>query len=272
MRLRRPFLIAALGSLAGGGVVAAAQLVVVEARGGNLRPGMRIDANAVVDLKVGERVVLIAPDGRAITIRGAYRGPAAKSAGGDSRNASMALAALISTRRDRSSAVGAVRSGAGAADLPDPWLIDISRPGERCFREGTTINWWRPKAAGSQPFTIYPVDRSWKADFVWKDRVDTMQAPELGKLDATRNITVKLGDQEFTIRLNIIPRDLTDPVMVTSWMLQKACFQQADAMMRTLEQGAGAPATLPQGAPAAGLQTVRAKAPVPSAEASGASS
>ena len=99
-----------------------------------------------------------------------------------------------------------------------------------------------------------------------------MQAPELGKLDATRNITVKLGDQEFTIRLNIIPRDLTDPVMVTSWMLQKACFQQADAMMRTLEQGAGAPATLPQGAPAAGLQTDRAKAPEPSAETSGASS
>jgi hypothetical protein len=233
---------------------------------------MRFDAITAVDLRAGERVVLIAPDGRAISIRGAYRGPAAKSAGGDTRNASMALAALISSRHDRSSAVGSVRSGAGAADLPDPWLIDISRPGERCFREGATINWWRPKATGSQPFTIYPIDRSWKADFVWKDGVDTMHAPELGKLDATRNITVKLGDQEFTIRLNIIPRDLTDPVMVTSWMLQKACFQQADAMMRTLERDAVVPASVPQGTPVAGSQTDRAKAPEPSAETSGAPS
>lgn len=219
----------------------AAQLVVVEARGANLRPGMRIDSATPIQLKEGEKVVLIAPDGRAITLRGVYRGPAAQGGGG-TQNATMALAALIATRRDRASAVGAVRSGASAAALPEPWLIDISRPGERCLREGDMPRWWRPSGAGSQPFTVYPVDRSWKADFVWKDGSDTMSAPELGKLDTTKSYNVKVAEQEYAIRLNIIPRDLTDPFVVTSWMLQKACFQQADAYLRIIERELPPPA------------------------------
>ncbi|MEO0033886.1 MAG: hypothetical protein RIS94_3644 [Pseudomonadota bacterium] len=213
----------------------ASQLVVVEARGANLRPGMRIDGNTPVQLKEGEKIVLIAPDGRAITLRGVYRGPAAQGGGGGTQNASIALAALISTRRDRASAVGAVRSGSGAADLPDPWLIDITRAGERCIREGDSPTWWRPTGAGSQPFTVYPIDRSWKADFVWKDGATTMQAPELGKLDGARSFIVTVADQEYAVRLNVIPRDLTDPMILTSWMLQKACFQQADAYLRAIQ-------------------------------------
>lgn len=219
----------------------AAQLVVVEARGANLRPGMRIDSATPIQLKEGEKVVLIAPDGRAITLRGVYRGPAAQGGGG-TQNATMALAALIATRRDRASAVGAVRSGAGAADLPDPWLIDITRPGERCILEGNSPTWWRPAGTGSQPFTVYPIDRSWKADFVWQDGATTMLAPELGKLDTARSFTVKVGGQEYAVRLNIIPRDLTDPMMLTSWMLQKACFQQADAYLRAISHDLAQPA------------------------------
>lgn len=235
---------AALGAgvTAMAGHAIAAPLVVVEARGGGVRPGMKIDSGAPIQLKEGEKVVLIATDGRATTLRGPYRGPAGQARSGGTQNATVALAALISTRRDRASAVGAVRSGASAAALPEPWLIDISRPGERCLREGDMPRWWRPSGAGSQPFTVYPVDRSWKADFVWKDGSDTMSAPELGKLDTTKSYNVKVAEQEYAIRLNIIPRDLTDPFVVTSWMLQKACFQQADAYLRIIERELPPPA------------------------------
>lgn len=228
-----------LGLLLGMGQSIAVQLVVVESRGSSLRPGTRLDGGTPVQLKEGEKVALITPDGRVITLRGAYDGPADQGkgeAGGGAQNASMALAALVATRRDRASTVGAVRSGAGAAALPEPWLIDITRPGDRCLREGETPVWWRPTTAGNEPFTVYPIDRTWKADFSWQEGASTMLAPALGKLEATKSFSVKTAGQEYAIRLNIIPRDLVDPTILTAWMLQKSCFQQADAFLRVLEQ------------------------------------
>ena len=45
-----------------------APMIVVEARGGGLRPGMRVESASKIDLKDGERVTLIGADGRAAVI------------------------------------------------------------------------------------------------------------------------------------------------------------------------------------------------------------
>ncbi|MEY4889961.1 MAG: hypothetical protein RIQ75_1091, partial [Pseudomonadota bacterium] len=187
-------------------------------------------------LKDGERVTIIGADGRAVTLRGVYAGVIAKGGGGGTQNPRAALAALISTRNDRASQVGAVRAGANAAPLPDPWLIDISRPGARCLREGERPVWWRPDATAQVPFTVYPIDRSWRADFAWQSGQDRMVAPDLAKLDGVKTFLIAVPGQDNAISINMIPKDITEPLVLSSWMLEKACVQQADAYFRLIQK------------------------------------
>ena len=222
----------------------AAPMTVVEARGAGLRPGMRVDSASRIQLKDGERVTLIGADGRAVTLRGVYAGAVSKS-GGSAQNPRAALAALISTRNDRASQVGAVRAGANAATLSDPWLIDISRPGARCIREGQRPTWWRPDASAQSPFTVYPLDRSWRADFVWAQGQSEMAAPDLAKLDGVKTFLIHVPGQDNAISINIIPADVTDPLVLSSWMLEKACVQQADSYFRQIQTELEGPKTSP---------------------------
>lgn len=212
----------------------ATNFVVVEARGGGLKPGMTINGENTIELKEGERVTAIAPDGRSVALRGAYRGPVMR-AGTALQNPKAALAALISTRNDRAKSVGAIRAGANAAPLPDPWLVDISRPGARCVREGDRPIWWRPDASTAQPFKVFPIDRSWRADFVWKAGMDRMEAPVLSKLDGAATFLIQVEGQDNAISLQVIPRDVTDPLILSAWMLERACVQQTDAYLRLIQ-------------------------------------
>jgi hypothetical protein len=211
----------------------ATPMIVVEARGGGLKPGMRIDSARSVKLVEGEKIVLVAPDGRMSTLRGPYSGPAVRNAG-SVQNPRVALAALIATRNDRASTVGAVRSGANAAPLPEPWLIDISRGGDRCLKEGEKPVWWRPESLAEQAFSVFPVDRSWRADYVWKASTDRMTPPDIVGLDDLKTFIIRAGGQEYPVRVNIIPRDIDDPLVVSAWMLEKACVQQADSFLRVI--------------------------------------
>jgi hypothetical protein len=129
-----------------------------------------------------------------------------------------------------------VRAGANAAPLPDPWLIDISRPGARCIREGERPVWWRPDATEQTPFTVYPIDRSWRADFAWAAGQGRMVAPDLAKLDGVKIFLIAVPGQDNAISINTIPKDVTDPLVLSSWMLEKACVQQADAYFRLIEK------------------------------------
>lgn len=218
---------------------AAAQLVVIDARGGGYKPGAKVSATNPISLKAGERLSLIAPDGRSVVLRGPFTGPPLARAG-EARGGRQALAALIATRQARSSSIGAVRGGADAAPLPDPWLIDISRPGARCLREGETPIWWRPSSEGAQSFTVQPVDRSWRADFIWQDGQSQMRAPRLSRLDGVSLFIVRVADQDNPIGIHTIPQGDFDDIVLASWMLEKGCIQQADAYLMRLQQSAGA--------------------------------
>lgn len=233
--MRRPLrLCVFLGGVLVSSQAYAAPMTVVDARGAGLKPGMRVESTSRIQLRDGERVTLIGMDGRAVTLRGSYAGVIAASAG-STQNPRAALAALIATRNDRASQVGAVRSGANAAPLPDPWLIDISRPGARCIREGDTPIWWRPDASEESLFTVYPLDRSWRADFVWQRGQQKMRAPNLAKLDGVKTFLIHVPGQDNAISINIIPADVTDPLVLSSWMLEKTCVQQADAYFRQIQ-------------------------------------
>lgn len=228
MRLHIAFLLAALFYAES---ALAASMTVVEARGGSARPGQKIESNASITLREGEKLVLIAPDGRVIALRGPYSGPALRG-GGSIQDPRKALTALIALRNERTNSIGAVRSAAEAAKLPEPWWIDISRPGERCIRPSDKIIWWRPDAELADSFSILPLDRSWKADFTWSNGQAWMRSPRLAELVSTRRFLVRQGRRELPIRMNVIASGADEPIVVAAWMLEKGCTQQADALLR----------------------------------------
>lgn len=211
-------------------------MTVVEARGTPFKPGMRVDSETPVQLREGEKLTLIAQDGRAATLRGPYRGKAGGNAAPGATRPGMALSALVATRRDRSTAVGAVRSGEDAAPLPSPWLIDIGRPGLRCLREGEAAVWWRAYTAHEESFTVAPLDKSWRAMLTWLPGQSEMQAPDIMSGQMVRTFLVRAGDRDNAITVNIIPAGVKEPLVVASWMIEKNCVQQADAYLRELER------------------------------------
>ena len=212
----------------------AANMIVVDARGAGLKPGMTVNSASVIDLKEGERVTMISADGRSVMLRGAYHGPAVRGST-SAQDPRAALAALISTRNDRAKTVGAIRAGANAVALPDPWLVDITRPGVRCVREGEEPVWWRPDARTAEPFKVFPIDRSWRADFQWRAGTASMPAPALSKLEGASTYIVQVEGQENAITISVIPRGITEPLMLSAWMLERTCIQQADAYLRKIE-------------------------------------
>lgn len=237
-RLQKGFIGLALAFASTGAM--AAKMIVIDARAGSLKPGMSVESTSALTLKEGERVTLIAPDGKTVALRGPFSGPPATRAGA-AANPRQALAALVSTRNSRASSIGAVRAGAGAVKLDDPWLIDISRPGPRCLREGMAPIWWRPDATASQPFVVFPIDRSWRADFIWAPGQKQLQAPRLQKLEGQTMFIVRSDGQELAVGLNIIPKDIDDDLILASWMLEKGCIPQADALLARLQSASAAP-------------------------------
>lgn len=225
-----PALVLALSSVS----AIAAPLIVVDARGGDLKAGQRIDSARPITLKEGERVTLIGPDGKTVTLRGKFSGLPMLRAGA-ATDPKQALAALIATRNARTSRVGVVRSASDAAPLPKPWLIDVSKPGQRCLKAGQQPVWWRPEAAASQKFTLLPIDQSWRADFEWAAGQHVITAPVLPTFQGQAKFVIRMGEEEHGITVNLVPNDLNDFVLA-SWMFEKKCTQQADALLRQIER------------------------------------
>jgi hypothetical protein len=151
----------------------------------------------------------------------------------------MALAALVATRDARTSSVGVIRAGTDAVKIPEPWLIDVTRPGPRCLLEGERPVWWRPDTSRAESFTVFPVDRSWRADFNWEVGVDRLPVPALSKFEGQNVFVIRMDKQEFGISMSTVPKGIDNELVLTSWMLEKGCIQQADALIRNLREQVG---------------------------------
>jgi len=212
----------------------ALKLIVIDARSAQLKAGASIDSDTVVVLKEGERATLVGPDGKSVTLKGPFNGPAmpANSTAADPK---AALAALVNTRDARTSSVGVIRAGADAAKLPEPWLIDMSRPGTRCMLEGQSPVWWRPESDHEDKFTVFPVDRSWRADFTWVVGQDRQDVPKIARFGGPNTFVIRRDNQEYAITITVIPKEIDSDLVLSSFMLEKACIQQADALLAKIK-------------------------------------
>jgi hypothetical protein len=208
----------------------AADLVVIEARRINLRPGQTLDSTKPLVLKEGEHVTLISPAGATIKLDGPYnKAPDADQ--GKAVPVANTLALLVAQRQARVGEVGTTR-GTALNVLPDPWVLDASRAGTVCLREGSEAMLWRPDSARDGELTVAPADRSWKAEAHWPAGADRImvQAPVLIHGGATYLVT--LNGVQSALRVENVPPILSNDPMRAAWLAGKGCEAQAEALLR----------------------------------------
>jgi hypothetical protein len=228
---RLPALAAAL-ILGTASAATAAELVVVEARGGvSLKQGDTVDDAKPIKLEDGQMVTLVAEDGSILTLRGPYdQTPTGGGSGGvDVANALGALAA-----GKAEDVAGVVRSANTEVHLPAPWLVDVSHPGVACLRPGEQPVLWRASDAGSGTLTMMPSDRSWRAQAPWPAGSPTLQAPGNFPIKDGRTYLADFGGKPVAVTLTQIPPKVTNPKMQAAWMLEKGCVAQAEALLKTV--------------------------------------
>jgi hypothetical protein len=226
---------------AGAGVIAltslaarGADLVVIEARGVPVQAGQVIDDSKPLVLKEGQRITLIAANGSTLKLRGPYDQAPGSAAGGGGSGVVDALKALIVQKDSRTSDVGVVRAGAEAAKLPEPWLVDVSRPGVRCVRDGDPIVFWRPVSATTANLTITSLDKSWKIATTWPSGADRLIVPPNLPVQRPATYLVDLDATESAITVNSIPGAVSSDAMRAAWMIEKGCQAQAEALLTAL--------------------------------------
>lgn len=212
---------------------AAASLVVVEARGINLRLGTTLDAATPLVLRQGQHVTLISETGSTLKLDGPYNRPPA-AVGGGGVDLSKTLGALVSQRQTRSGEFGTTR-GAVLAALPDPWLIDASHSGAGCILENQTPIFWRPDVKPSVTFAVAPTDRSWRSQASWPAGQARLSITTDVPMRGGETYLLNLGGMELALTLTLLPSSLTNDAMRTAWMADKGCDQQAEALVKTIK-------------------------------------
>ena len=212
----------------------AGDLVVIEARGLPLQAGQVIDDTKPLVLKEGQRVTLIAANGNTLKLRGPYDQAPGAGEGGAGAGLSDALQALIVQKQSRTSDVGVVRAGGEAAKLPEPWLLDVSRPGNLCIRDGDEIVFWRPAASATANLSISPLDKSWKIVTTWPGGADRLVIPTTLPIQGHTTYLIELDEIKSAITLNNIPAAVGSNAMRAAFMIEKGCQAQAEALLALL--------------------------------------
>jgi hypothetical protein len=231
MKFGKAILTAAAAALACT-AASAAQLVVVEARGIDMKPGTVVDPGKPLVLKQGQHVTLISDSGATLNLDGPYNKPPAVG-GGQGVTLAATLKGLATEQNARLGEVGTTRGTAPLPPLPAAWVIDATHNGSVCLQQGSAPVFWRPLAANSAPLVISPADRSWKAEANWPSGVNQISPPEMVAVHGEAAYFVSLGGVESAITVNTVPSGLSNDDMRAAWMARKGCDRQAEALLRT---------------------------------------
>jgi hypothetical protein len=210
----------------------AAKMVVVEARGITLKPGQMVDDEAPLLLKAGQHVSLIAIDGVTLKLDGPFDNSPASAASRGGEIIGVAVQGLLTQAKERQEA-GLTRAGP-QVNLPSPWLVDVSRRGSVCLRQGERPIFWRESAAAEASLSVMPGDHSWKAQATWHSGADRLiVARDIPVRDGSTFI-VAVNSEAVAITMRMVPAALLSDQMRAAWMAHQGCRAQAEALARTL--------------------------------------
>jgi hypothetical protein len=234
MTLAPRFCSAAMALVLGNGIATAAMaadLVVLESRGTNLRPGQVVNSLAPLSLKQGQHVTLISPTGVTLKLDGPY----AKAPGSDQGQGTPvagALSLLVTQRQARLGEVGTTR-GLAPSTLPDPWLLDASRAGTVCLRDGSEAVLWRPDALREAILSVAPADHSWKTETHWPAGADRIKVAAPAVIHGGEIYLVSLNGSQSALKVEGVPASLANDTVRAAWLAGKDCEAQARALLRS---------------------------------------
>ncbi|HIJ61197.1 MAG TPA: hypothetical protein HPQ04_00750 [Rhodospirillaceae bacterium] len=213
----------------------AAEVVVVESIGLDLHPGQVLDGVQPLTLALGQRVTLVASDGRLIKLKGPSEVAPAPDAEPPKGAVTKSLRDLISTRQADVSSLGVVRSSESRAALPDAWLLDILHAGSRCVEEGRSPVLWRGDGATPQSEVVLaPADGSWSAHATWPGGADRLELPASMSLQDRHSYTVTVDGGSVQLTVFVLPRTLGSEAAKAAWMVEMRCDPQAKALLAGL--------------------------------------
>ncbi|HIJ83569.1 MAG TPA: hypothetical protein HPQ00_05105 [Magnetococcales bacterium] len=218
-------------------------LVVLEAKGAGLKAGQVIDSTLPLALAEGESAALIADTGRIIRLKGPHKDAPLAKDGGNVGNVKEAMASLINAGGAENSSLGATRSADSAFKLakdgkrlPDPWLVDVTRSGSHCYREGERLALWRPDDATDSKIRVIIGENTWKARTDWPKGKSNLALPADVPIQDGVSITMEVDDKKNESVLHIVPSTVkSDPAKV-AWMHEKGCTNQFMALLSTLDK------------------------------------
>jgi hypothetical protein len=84
-------------------------------------------------------------------------------------------------------------------------------------------------------FKIIPADRSYQVDTLWPAKEMNFKSDKIQFLNAQQYLTVTIEDEDFNIQISEIPKEIPEGLLLTGWMIEKGCVQQADALIKQLQ-------------------------------------
>lgn len=232
-----PFLLSccALALLSAASAARADTLIVIEAHGVSLAPGDAVDSAKPLHLAEDQRLTLVAADGRTIKVQGAWDRPPSEAAEPGAVGMLTLLKELAAGRAPDSRTLGALRSGAEVAPLPDPWLIAVGQPGAAnyCLRDGQAPVLWRASAGKATTVQIAPADRSWQAQANWPAGSERLAVPARVPLQDGEAYVFDVDGQSTRATMYRVPGTVTGAAMQAAWLMVKGCEAQALALART---------------------------------------
>jgi hypothetical protein len=233
-RLRGIIPIAAIG-LAFAWRALAADMVVLDSTSPGLRAGQVVASDGKLGLAAGQTVTLMTSSGKMVRVAGPADSIPAGDAGtkGDEKTVLASLTTMVKSRQADTGSLGTFRSA--GAELPDPWLIDVSGSGERCVLEGEPMVLWRPDGGTAAAVVMGLPAKDWRARAEWPAGSQRLFGPAgLGLADGDV-LSVSFEARQADLTVHLVPAAVQGEAMRLTWLVERNCMAQAAALVRQLE-------------------------------------
>ena len=214
----------------------AGQLVVVDSTAPGFVSGQVLDGSEPVELAAGTRITVIAEDGTVKTEEGPFSGRLESSGSAKGgRSVVGSLSRLIGGGSAASKTIGAMRASP-RREPPDPWAVDVFRPGIHCAIEGTVPRLWRHNPARAMTLVMKTLPYGAKVATDWPAGVAAIDWPEgLALEDGVAYLARKAKGMTATrVTLRLVPADLPSAAHRVAWMADAGCTRQAKALLASL--------------------------------------
>jgi hypothetical protein len=211
------------------GPVGAAELVVIEAIGVDLKSGAVVDGAKRLDLPSGARLKLISPSGTVIALKGPYAEapdpgtPAGPGSAG-------ALARLVARDTRPTDTIGAVRSLPPMEDgNRAPWALPLDFSGTHCLPADAVPVVTRQETAAPLAIEVRLAAEGRRGEMRFAAGSAAARWPE--GMPLRDGATYQVGSAAVTLR--IVPKGVTGAPRLV-WLGENGCQTQAAALIRAL--------------------------------------